>query len=187
MVKSFTELLDTTERNLKELKWNTRGGYDAIIYNVRFNFVFFGFCSWLLMEGVAQMKTDFKLIDSEKLEFFDDIKMATEYLKNRTIPTEYNYVYISLVAYQQFTQKAWSVFMNEYKPDRVKNIYVLNRDAVYEIKKDGSLELIGSKEKTTPEPQGKLGRIENKELKQRKKDFKNFLNKKYERGQKWRY
>lgn len=56
MVKLFTVLLDTTERSLKEQKWNTRGGGDAIIYNVRFNFVFFGFCTRLLMEGVAQMK-----------------------------------------------------------------------------------------------------------------------------------
>lgn len=130
---------------------------------------------------------DIKLTDSEKLEFLNKIKKTLEFMKNRPIQPEWDFVHISLVAYHQYTQKEWADYMNNRKPDSVKHIYVWSYGAkTYEIKKDGSLELIEPKEQTTPEPQGKLGRIENKELKQRKKDFKKFLNKKYERGQKWK-
>ena len=102
-----------------------------------------------------------------------------EKMKNTLVETVCDFVVFSLYIYKAFTPKEWEDWYKNHKPKFIKRVFIYDLENEWELQKDGTLKLQATR-KITPEHTYKLGRIEsNSDLKQRKKEFKNFLERKY--------
>ena len=118
----------------------------------------------------------------EKEELKEKLSSAFEVMKNTPVETVCDFAIFSIKVYKAFTPKEWEDWYKRGKPSFIEHVYIYDLKNEWELQKDGTLKLQSTKE-VVPEHTYKIGRIENNnDLKQRKKDFKKFLERKYKRS-----
>lgn len=115
-------------------------------------------------------------------ELIEKLSKAFEDMKNTPVETVCDFAVFSLNIYKTFTPKEWEDWYKNGKPNFIKRVFIYDLENEWELQKDGTLILQSTKE-VVPEHTYKIGRIEsNSDLKQRKKEFKNFLERKYKKS-----
>lgn len=131
-----------------------------------------------------------QLNDNFYEEFNQKLREIFESWEKRRVAnfTERDFTIFGIGFYEKFTKLDWEVFYRTQKPpymDIYFDEYIDGEWISYKLLSTGELEIISKREKINGTYV--IGRIDtNEDKKQRKKDYKQFLNKKYDRGKKWK-